>query len=99
MPRHGIAGVDGYLTRDLHTIMTTAPQPLPTPELVFVADLTVTVAQPSEAGMVQGLNSRGRRRIIPITGGTPICKAASCPAAPTSRSSCPRPVPIWMRAT
>lgn len=45
------------------------PYPLPTPELVFVADLTVTVAQPIEAGLVRGLNSRGRRRIIPITGG------------------------------
>ena len=45
------------------------PTPLATPELVFVADLTVTVAQPIEAGMVRGLNSRGRRRIIPITGG------------------------------
>lgn len=44
--------------------------PLPTPELEFVADLTVFVATPSEAGMVTGLNSRGRRRIIPITGGT-----------------------------
>ena len=42
---------------------------LPTPELEFVADLTVHVAQPVEAGMVSGLNSRGRRRIIPITGG------------------------------
>jgi len=46
------------------------PTPLPTPELVFVADLTVTVAQPVEAGLVRGLNSRGRRRIIPITGGS-----------------------------
>ncbi|MCZ4313211.1 DUF3237 domain-containing protein [Comamonadaceae bacterium G21597-S1] len=44
--------------------------PLPTPELDFVADLTVHVAAPSEAGMVSGLNSRGRRRIIPITGGS-----------------------------
>lgn len=46
------------------------PTLLPTPELVFVAALTVTVAQPIEAGMVRGLNSRGRRRIIPITGGS-----------------------------
>lgn len=44
--------------------------PLPTPELVFVADLIVHVAAPIEAGAVHGLNSRGRRRIIPITGGS-----------------------------
>lgn len=43
--------------------------PLPTPELAFIADLTVQVAPPIEAGMVSGLNSRGRRRIVPITGG------------------------------
>jgi Protein of unknown function (DUF3237) len=40
-----------------------------TPALTFIADLTVTVGAPIEAGMVSGLNSRGRRRIIPITGG------------------------------
>ncbi len=43
---------------------------LPTPSLEHVADLTVHVAAPIEAGDVTGLNSRGRRRIIPITGGT-----------------------------
>ncbi len=43
---------------------------LPTPALEHVADLTVFVAAPIEAGQVTGLNSRGRRRIIPITGGT-----------------------------
>ena len=42
---------------------------LPTPILEPVADLTVFVATPIEAGQVTGLNSRGRRRIIPITGG------------------------------
>ena len=42
---------------------------LPTPILEPVADLTVFVAPPIEAGAVTGLNSRGRRRIIPITGG------------------------------
>lgn len=44
--------------------------PLPTPELAFIADLTVQVAPPIEAGMVSGLTSRGRRRIVPITGGS-----------------------------
>ena len=43
--------------------------PLPTPTLEHVADLTVLVAAPIEAGDMTGLNSRGRRRIIPITGG------------------------------
>jgi hypothetical protein len=43
---------------------------LPAPLLEHVADLTVFVAAPIEAGHVTGLNSRGRRRIIPITGGT-----------------------------
>lgn len=43
---------------------------LPAPTLEHVADLTVYVATPIEAGQVLGLNSRGRRRVIPITGGT-----------------------------
>jgi hypothetical protein len=43
---------------------------LPAPALEHVADLTVHVAAPIEAGTIIGLNSRGRRRIIPITGGT-----------------------------
>jgi len=43
---------------------------LPAPGLEHLADLTVHVAAPVEAGQVSGLNSRGRRRIIPITGGT-----------------------------
>lgn len=43
---------------------------LPAPVLQHVFDLTVTVSTPIEAGNVTGLNSRGRRRIIPITGGT-----------------------------
>jgi Protein of unknown function (DUF3237) len=51
------------------TAFTTAPT-LPTPALQHVLDLTVHVASPIEAGNVVGLNSRGKRRIIPITGGT-----------------------------
>lgn len=43
---------------------------LPAPTLQHVLDLTVYVAAPIEAGTVVGLNSRGKRRIIPITGGT-----------------------------
>ncbi len=50
---------------------TAAPaSTLPTPALQHVLDLTVYVAAPIEAGTVVGLNSRGKRRIIPITGGT-----------------------------
>lgn len=43
---------------------------LPAPVLEHLADLTVQVGAPVEAGTIIGLNSRGRRRIIPITGGT-----------------------------
>lgn len=43
---------------------------LPTPTLEPVVSLTVFVAPPIEAGQVMGLNSRGQRRIIPITGGS-----------------------------
>ena len=43
---------------------------LPAPTLEHAFDLTVFVAAPIEAGQTFGLNSRGRRRIIPITGGT-----------------------------
>ena len=43
---------------------------LSAPALQHVLDLTVYVATPVEAGTVVGLNSRGKRRIIPITGGT-----------------------------
>ena len=40
------------------------------PALEHIADLTVLVGAPVEAGNVSGLNSRGKRRIIPITGGS-----------------------------
>jgi Protein of unknown function (DUF3237) len=43
---------------------------LPAPNLRHVADLKVLVDRPIEAGQVIGLNSRGKRRIIPIVGGT-----------------------------
>ncbi len=43
---------------------------LPAPSLERIADLTVTVASPVEAGQVRGAAASGRRRIIPITGGT-----------------------------
>ncbi len=39
------------------------------PGLEHVGDLCVFVSAPIEAGQIIGLNSRGRRRIIPITGG------------------------------
>jgi hypothetical protein len=50
--------------------MTSLPPPiLPAPTLEHVGDLKVFISAPIEAGQVTGLNSRGRRRIIPITGG------------------------------
>lgn len=42
---------------------------LPMPALELVAELTVQVAAPIEAGDVHGAVTRGRRRTIPITGG------------------------------
>jgi hypothetical protein len=52
------------------TTTSAAASTLPTPALQHVLDLTVYVAAPIEAGDVVGLNSRGKRRIIPITGGS-----------------------------
>ena len=43
---------------------------LAAPTLELVAELSVSVAAPIEAGEVVGVGSSGRRRIIPITGGT-----------------------------
>jgi hypothetical protein len=43
---------------------------LPTPTLELIAELSVSVSAPIEAGEVRGPLTRGRRRIIPITGGT-----------------------------
>ena len=43
---------------------------LATPMLEPVAQLTVTVGAPVEAGAVTGVETRGQRRIIPITGGS-----------------------------
>lgn len=43
---------------------------LATPMLEPVAQLTVTVGAPVEAGAVTGAETRGQRRIIPITGGS-----------------------------
>ena len=40
------------------------------PSLRHIFTFDVSVTPPIEAGTVIGLNSRGRRRIIPITGGT-----------------------------
>jgi hypothetical protein len=52
------------------TTQSTAMATIPAPVLEHLADLTVHVAAPVEAGTITGLNSRGLRRIIPITGGT-----------------------------
>ena len=43
---------------------------LPAPTLELIAELSVQVAAPIEAGNVQGASTSGRRRTIPITGGS-----------------------------
>jgi Protein of unknown function (DUF3237) len=43
---------------------------LAAPALEHIADLKVLVDRPIEAGQVVGINSRGKRRIIPIIGGS-----------------------------
>ncbi len=42
---------------------------LPMPTLEHICDLDVTVEPPIDAGVLFGLGTQGRRRIIPITGG------------------------------
>lgn len=49
------------------------------PAMEHVCDLQVFVTAPIEAGQVVGLNSRGKRRIIPIEGGTLMGSAANYP--------------------
>jgi len=49
------------------------------PALRHVLTLDVSVTTPIEAGTVIGLNSRGRRRIIPITGGVVTSHVAELP--------------------
>ena len=39
------------------------------PGLEYVCDLEVSVSAPIDAGILSGLGTQGRRRIIPITGG------------------------------
>ena len=52
---------------------------LDAPALEHVCDLQVFVNPPIEAGLVSGLNSRGKRRIIPITGGSLTGSAVNHP--------------------
>lgn len=49
------------------------------PALRHIFTFDVSVTPPIEAGTVVGLNSRGRRRIIPITGGTVTSHIADMP--------------------
>ncbi len=48
----------------------TATRTLPAPALEHVCDLEVSVSAPIDAGVLMGLGTQGRRRIIPITGGS-----------------------------
>jgi Protein of unknown function (DUF3237) len=57
-----------------HTASTVTP-----PALRHVFTFDVSVTPPIEAGTVIGLNSRGRRRIIPITGGVVTSHVAELP--------------------
>jgi hypothetical protein len=57
-----------------HTASTITP-----PALRHVFTFDVSVTPPIEAGTVIGLNSRGRRRIIPITGGVVTSHVAELP--------------------
>ena len=66
------------------------PMPqLPAPALEPVFDLTVTVATPIEAGAITGLNSRGRRRIIPG-------RTANATQALPGRSACQYRDACWL---
>lgn len=47
----------------------TTTRTLPAPGLEHVCDLAVSVSAPIDAGVLMGLGTQGRRRIIPITGG------------------------------
>ena len=47
----------------------TTTRTLPAPALEHVCDLEVSVSAPIDAGVLMGLGTQGRRRIIPITGG------------------------------
>jgi Protein of unknown function (DUF3237) len=58
-------------------IMT--PSNVTPPALRHIFTFEVSVTPPIEAGTVIGLNSRGRRRIIPITGGTVTSHVAELP--------------------
>lgn len=49
------------------------------PSMRHIFTFDVSVTPPIEAGTVIGLNSRGRRRIIPITGGTVTSHIAELP--------------------
>ncbi len=49
------------------------------PPLRHIWTFEVSVTPPIEAGSVVGLNSRGQRRIIPITGGTVTSHIAQLP--------------------
>ena len=62
------------MTSTAHQASQIAP-----PHLRHILTFDVSVTQPIEAGTVIGLNSRGRRRIIPITGGMVTSHVAELP--------------------
>jgi Protein of unknown function (DUF3237) len=66
---------DIIMTSTAHHTSDIAP-----PSLRHIFTFDVSVTPPIEAGTVIGLNSRGRRRIIPITGGTVTSHVAELPS-------------------
>ena len=59
--------------------MTPTESTVAPPALRHIFTFDVSVTPPIEAGTVIGLNSRGRRRIIPITGGVVTSHVAELP--------------------
>lgn len=70
------------MTNTAHQISDIAPPAAlgaAPPSLRHIFTFDVSVTPPIEAGTVIGLNSRGRRRIIPITGGSVTSHIAELP--------------------
>ncbi len=62
-----------------HAASAPTPSTVTVPALRHIFTFDVSVTPPIEAGTVVGLNSRGRRRIIPITGGVVTSHIAELP--------------------
>ncbi len=65
----------------------TATRTLPAPALEHVCDLEVSVSAPIDAGVLMGLGTQGRRRIIPITGGSVLPGGADFQRVPNDTTA------------